>query len=183
MLYETLSAPGVADSSPVPRDPSGSVIEVEIDVATVLVVCVPSTVFVPSIVVLMLAGTVFGPGRQQPEVVAGDEDRAWYSAVCWMLVNATESARVGRGRRVGEHRDADLAVVRRHAVLHAFGNVTEPAGALTFTTTVSVLVAPLLSVTVSRNSRVAGPGGAVKLGVAVLAPVRLTFGPTVWVHA
>ena len=74
-----------------------------------------------------------------------------------MLVNATESPG-GRGRRVGEHRDADLAVVRRHAVLARVRERDRPAGALTLTTTVSLLVAPSLSVTVSRNSRVAGPG-------------------------
>ena len=41
---------------------------VEIDVATVLVFCVPSTVFVPSIVVRTEAGMVFGPGAISPRL-------------------------------------------------------------------------------------------------------------------
>ena len=41
---------------------------VEIDVDTALVVCVPSTVFVPSIVVTTLAGIVFGPTVSRPRL-------------------------------------------------------------------------------------------------------------------
>ena len=100
-----------------------------------------------------------------------------------MLVNATESPGSAEAGALAPIVTLIWLLFGVTLFLHAFGNVTEPAGALTLTTTVSVSVAPSSSVTVSRNSRVAGPAGAVKLGVAVLAPVRLTFGPTVWVHA
>ena len=64
----TLNEPSVPVSSPVPGEPSGSLIVVEIDVDTVLVFCVPSTVFVPSIVVTTLVGIVFGPTVSRPRL-------------------------------------------------------------------------------------------------------------------
>ena len=51
------------------------------------------------------------------------------------------------------------------------------------TVTVSALLLPVLSLTVSEKVSTVGCEGVVKLGVAVLAPLSVTVEPPVWVQA
>ena len=64
----TLNAPSVAVSSPVPGSPLGSLIVVVTEVEAVFVSWVPSSVLVPSIRVLTVAGIVFGPIVSRPRL-------------------------------------------------------------------------------------------------------------------
>ncbi len=59
---------------------------------------IPSTVFVPSIFVVTVAGIVFGPVHKETEVVAGHEDRAGHVG---RLVEVAQRDRAARCHRVG----------------------------------------------------------------------------------
>jgi hypothetical protein len=54
--------------------------------------------------------------------------------------------------------------------------------AWTSTETVAASLVWVPSETTSEKVSVAGPAGAVKVGLAVLAPLRMTAGPAAWVQ-
>ena len=101
-----------------------------------------------------------------------------------MIPNTTLTCRVLAGLRL----TVNVRFVEPLSPSVTLGESTDSVGktaASTVTSTVSVALAPP-AVTVSVNVNVTSdvrPDGAVKLGVAVADPVRLTFGlPPVWLH-
>ena len=98
------------------RRPSGSLIVVETDVDTVLVACVALDRVRALDRRHHVAGIVFGP-RQQAEVVAGDEDRPGHVRPLLDVGQRDVPPGATEAGELSGHRDADLAVVRRDAVL------------------------------------------------------------------